>query len=98
METRSKRLTIVVPCLDEAEGIRAALAALQPYRRAGHDVIVVDGGSRDGTPDLARPHADRVIGSARGRALQMNAGAAAASGDVLCFSTRTPGCRPKRIA
>ena len=93
METRSKRLTIVVPCLDEAGGIRAALAALQPYRRAGHDVIVVDGGSRDGTPDLARPHADRVIGSARGRALQMNAGAAAASGDVLLFlhaDTRLP--------
>ncbi len=93
METRPKRLTIVVPCLDEAQGIRAALAALQPYRRAGHDVIVVDGGSRDGTPDLARPHADRVIGSAPGRALQMNAGAAAASGDVLLFlhaDTRLP--------
>jgi rSAM/selenodomain-associated transferase 2 len=93
METRSKRLTIVVPCLDEAGEIGATLAALQPYRRAGHEVIVVDGGSRDGTPELARPHADRVIGSARGRAVQMNAGAAAAGGDVLLFlhaDTRLP--------
>jgi rSAM/selenodomain-associated transferase 2 len=93
METRSKRLTIVVPCLDEAEGIGAALAALQPYRRAGHQVIVVDGGSRDGTAELARPHADRIIGSARGRALQMNAGAALAEGEVLLFlhaDTRLP--------
>jgi rSAM/selenodomain-associated transferase 2 len=93
METPSKRLTIVVPCLDEAGVIRPVLAALQPYRRAGHEVIVVDGGSRDGTPELARPHADRVFGSARGRALQMNAGAAAAGGDVLVFlhaDTRLP--------
>jgi rSAM/selenodomain-associated transferase 2 len=85
METRSKHLTIVVPCLDEGEGIGAALGALQPYRRAGHEVIVVDGGSRDGTPELARPLADRIIGSARGRALQMNTGAALAGGEVLVF-------------
>jgi rSAM/selenodomain-associated transferase 2 len=81
----SGRISIVVPALDEADGIRAALAAVQPLRARGHEVIVVDGGSADGTPALAAPLADRVISSPRGRALQQNAGAAAASGDVLLF-------------
>jgi rSAM/selenodomain-associated transferase 2 len=49
------------------------------------DIIVADGGSDDGTADLARPLADRVITAPRGRARQMNAGAAAATGDVLLF-------------
>jgi rSAM/selenodomain-associated transferase 2 len=48
-------------------------------------VIVVDGGSEDGTPELARPLADRVIAAPRGRASQMNAGAAEARGDVVLF-------------
>ena len=86
-------LSIVMPVLDEAAGIEAALAALAPYRRRSVEVIVVDGGSRDGTPDLARPLADRVLVAKRGRSLQMNAGAAAARGDVLLFlhaDTRLP--------
>jgi rSAM/selenodomain-associated transferase 2 len=48
------------------------------------EVIVVDGGSTDATVEIARPHA-RVIESLRGRATQQNAGAAAATGDVLLF-------------
>jgi rSAM/selenodomain-associated transferase 2 len=87
------RLTIVMPCLDEAAGIAGVLAALQPYREAGHEVIVADGGSRDDTAELARSLADRVIVCGRGRALQMNAGAAVATGDVLLFlhaDTRLP--------
>lgn len=79
------QISIIVPVLDEAEGIRATLAALQPLRSRGHDVIVVDGGSADGTPELAAPLADRVIAAPRGRAHQMNAGAAEARGDVLLF-------------
>ena len=55
------KLSIVMPVLDEAAEIEAALAALAPYRRRGVEVIVVDGGSRDGTPELARPLADRVL-------------------------------------
>ena len=79
------RISIVVPVLNEAHGIAAALAALAPLRARGHEVIVVDGGSSDGTPVLARDAADRVISAPRGRASQMNAGATLARGDVLVF-------------
>ncbi|HEX5211788.1 MAG TPA: TIGR04283 family arsenosugar biosynthesis glycosyltransferase [Pseudolabrys sp.] len=79
------KLSIVMPVLDEAAAIEAALRALAPYRARGVEVIVVDGGSRDGTPTLAAPLADGVIGAPRGRSLQMNAGAAAAKGDTLLF-------------
>jgi rSAM/selenodomain-associated transferase 2 len=78
-------LSIIVPCLDEAEIIPHALAALAPLRARGAEVIVVDGGSRDGTAELAAPHADRVICAPRGRAAQMNAGAARARGEILLF-------------
>lgn len=81
----SERISIIVPALNEAAGIREALAPLQPLRARGHEIIVVDGGSTDGTPALAAPLADRVVASARGRAVQQNAGAAAAAGDVLLF-------------
>lgn len=78
-------LSIIVPVLDEAALVADALAALAPYRERGVEVIVVDGGSRDPTMDIARPFADRTISAPRGRAAQMNAGAAAARGDVLLF-------------
>ena len=79
------RLSIVVPVLDEARCIDAALAALGPLRRRGHEVIVVDGGSRDDTVARAADKADVLITTSRGRARQMNAGAAQATGDVLVF-------------
>ena len=81
----SGRISIIVPVLDEAVGIREALHALQPLREHAHEVIVVDGGSTDGTPALAAPLADQVIASPRGRAVQQNAGATAASGEVFLF-------------
>lgn len=79
------RLSVIVPALDEAAGIGGTLDALATLRAAGHEVIVADGGSRDATAALATPRADRVISAPRGRASQMNAGAAAATGDVLLF-------------
>ncbi len=79
------RVSIVIPALDEARRIAATLVPLQPLRAQGHEVIVVDGGSRDATVDFARQRADRVLFAARGRARQMNAGAAVARGDVLLF-------------
>jgi rSAM/selenodomain-associated transferase 2 len=94
-------LSIVVPALDEAAGIAAALEALAPLRRRGAEVIVVDGGSRDATAALAAPLADRVLSAPRGRARQMNAGAAAARGRVLLFlhaDTRLPDDADRLVA
>lgn len=78
-------LSIIVPCLNEAEGIGQALAALAPLRARGAEVIVVDGGSSDGTVERAAPLADSVISARRGRASQMNAGAARARGEIMLF-------------
>src|SRR5262245_21348085 len=87
------KLSIIMPVLDEGEGIAAALDALANLRALGVEVIVVDGGSRDATIQRAGLRADRVVSAPRGRALQMNTGAAKASGDVLLFlhaDTRLP--------
>jgi rSAM/selenodomain-associated transferase 2 len=86
-------LSIIMPMLNEAAGIETALQALVPLRARGAKVIVVDGGSNDGTAELARPLSDYVLSARRGRGLQMNAGAAAAKGEVLLFlhaDTRLP--------
>lgn len=80
-----RRISIIVPTLNEAHGIAATLTPLQTLRQAGHEVIVVDSGSTDDTVAHAAPLADHLVTSPRGRACQMNAGAAAATGDVLLF-------------
>ena len=79
------RLSIIVPAFNEAANIEAALQPLQPMRQRGAEVILVDGGSTDGTRSLAAPRVDCVVDSERGRAMQMNAGARAACGDALLF-------------
>lgn len=78
-------LSIIIPALNEAEHIAATLDSLQPLRRRGVEIIVADGGSSDDTANLARERADRVLTAPPGRARQMNAGAAAAQGEILCF-------------
>jgi rSAM/selenodomain-associated transferase 2 len=86
-------LSIIIPVLNEGERIAAALDALAPLRALGIEVVVVDGGSRDATIQRARLRADKVISAPRGRAVQMNAGAEKATGDILLFlhaDTRLP--------
>jgi rSAM/selenodomain-associated transferase 2 len=80
-----RRLTVVLPVLNEAAIIVAALQALAPLRARGAEIIVADGYSRDGTAQLAEPFADRVITVRRGRGAAMNAGAAFGTGDALLF-------------
>lgn len=86
-------LSIVIPALNEAAGIEATLQALQPLRARGVELVLADGGSSDTTAALARAWVDSVVDAPRGRALQMNAGAAQARADVLLFlhaDTRRP--------
>ena len=86
-------LSIIIPALNEAAGIEAMLQGLQAMRAQGAELVLVDGASNDGTPDLAARWVDVVVTAPRGRAVQMNAGAEVARGDVLLFlhaDTRLP--------
>lgn len=78
-------ISIIIPVLNEESSIKNLLQQLQLYRKQGHEVIVVDGGSHDETIIAAKSLADKVIQSDAGRSLQMNAGAAQATGDILWF-------------
>jgi rSAM/selenodomain-associated transferase 2 len=80
---RIRSVSIIIPVLNEGAILAEFLRHLRE-RAPGCELIVVDGGSTDGTPEAAS-EADRMVHSERGRAAQMNAGAAAARGDVLWF-------------
>ncbi len=80
-----RKISIIIPALNEADYIEGCLSGLQGLRNRGHEVIVVDGGSTDSTQALALPLSDKVLQHEKGRARQMNAGARAASGDILLF-------------
>ncbi len=87
------RISVVIPALDEAANLERLLPDLVG-RWPTAEVVVVDGGSRDATAQVVRHHPTvRYVSAARGRARQMNAGAAATAGDVLVFlhaDTRLP--------
>lgn len=79
------KLSIIIPVYNEVEHIVTALRRLQDYRLQGHEVIVVDGGSKDNSFDCAVGLVDKLLMSKPGRATQMNIGAEQATGDVLLF-------------
>lgn len=86
-------LSVVIPVLNEREQIGDCLASLAHLRQSGVDIILVDGGSTDDTLELVMAQADRVINGPKGRALQMNAGAAQSGAEYLLFlhvDTRLP--------
>jgi len=79
------KLSIIIPVFNEAENIANTLKQLQVYRQRDHEVIVVDGGSRDNTVDCVQDMADQLLISKPGRAMQMNIGAEQAQSEVLVF-------------
>jgi rSAM/selenodomain-associated transferase 2 len=79
------QISVIVPVFNEASSIRSFLSNLRERTR-GAEIIVVDGASTDGTDQLARELCDQIIRRGeRSRAKQMNAGAAAARGDIFWF-------------
>jgi rSAM/selenodomain-associated transferase 2 len=89
------RLSVVLPALDEADAVARAVASA--WAAGADEVLVVDGGSADATAAVSRAAGAAVVDAPRGRAVQMNAGAAVATGDVLLFlhadTTLPPGAR-----
>ncbi|NOQ77975.1 MAG: glycosyltransferase [Gammaproteobacteria bacterium] len=80
-----QKISIIIPVLNEAETIQSFLQALQPLRKQGHEVVLVDGHSNDDTCALARPLVDRMFSSQPGRARQQILGAKMSTGQVLLF-------------
>ena len=94
------KVSIIIPVLNEAGRIADTLQSLQPYRRQGHEIIVIDGGSNDDTVSIAEQYADSLLHSDAGRAMQMNSGIDEASGDALLFlhaDTRLPADAVSKI-
>ena len=93
IDVSSRTFSIIVPVLNEAPELSQLAAHLAPFSQAGAQVLLVDGGSHDETFELAERAGLPVIRSERGRAIQMNTGAAQASGHTLVFlhaDTRLP--------
>ena len=84
--THRMALSIIIPALNEAKALPVTMACLHRLDPAPAEIIVVDGGSGDGTAALAQVNgASLVLSATGGRAAQMNLGAAHATGDLLCF-------------
>jgi len=89
----ASRVSVIVPALDEAAGIERTLAAIRDQTPPAREILVVDGGSGDGTPEVARRAGTRVLAARRGRGVQLHTGARAATGEILLFvhaDTRLP--------
>ncbi len=79
------KISIISPVINEEVNLAGTLEHLQFIRQQGHEIVVVDGGSKDNSFMLAQEGADIVIVAKPGRAIQMNSGAEVASGDVFLF-------------
>lgn len=98
--SESPALSIIVPILDEKDILPDLLTHLQHWQHSGCEIVLVDGGSIDGSAATAQAAGFAVFSSDRGRALQMNAGAAQAHGRALVFlhaDTRLPANAPAAI-
>jgi rSAM/selenodomain-associated transferase 2/rSAM/selenodomain-associated transferase 1 len=78
-----QKISVIIPVLNEESNIAMTIESLR--HAANIEIIVVDGGSTDATPDIARQSGVRVIRGEKGRAAQMNQGAMKASGKILLF-------------
>ena len=78
-------VSIIIPTLNEADSLGRILRQLQLLNPPGLEVLVVDGGSDDSTIEIAAAAGVTVLQSQPGRSIQMNQGAAVATGEVLCF-------------
>ncbi len=76
------KLSIIIPTLNEERSLEQTLASISSH---AHEIIVVDGGSKDGTVEIARKYTPVVLDSNRGRGIQQHTGACHAQGDVLLF-------------
>ena len=79
------QISIIIPAHNESEYIQKTLQQLQPMRNRGHEIIVADGASTDDTAAKAKPLCDKIVRTEKNRALQMNAGAKTANGDIYWF-------------
>ncbi|MBV1790667.1 TIGR04283 family arsenosugar biosynthesis glycosyltransferase [Marinobacterium sp. D7] len=79
------KISIIVPLLNEADALPDLLTHLTYWREHDCEVLLVDGGSSDGSPERILAQGFTLLSAPRGRARQMNAGAARASGDLLLF-------------
>ena len=77
------KVSIIVPTLNEAQGLRDTLTQIQQL--CPHELVVSDGGSDDNTLKIAKKFTEHVVRGPAGRALQMNAGAQIATGDIFIF-------------
>lgn len=78
------KFSIIIPTLNEQQGIKACLLPLQTVRTQA-ELIVVDGGSHDATVKIAQPFVDKLLIAEKGRAKQMNYAASYASGEIFIF-------------
>jgi len=89
------RVSFIIPALNEAERIARAIETA--WIAGASEIVVADGGSDDGTPEIASSAGANVVSSSRGRGRQQNAGAKAATGEVLLFQHADNWCDVRTV-